>query len=51
MRPLPMEVNVPTQLHVSAALESLVLPGMVLTQTVLGFPDPLEDAKATVPLG
>ena len=31
-----------------AALEPLVLPGMVLTLTVLVFSDPLEDAKAPV---
>ena len=51
MGPLPVEVGVPTQLQVLAALESLVLPRMVLTRMVLVFLDPLEDAKALVPLG
>ena len=37
--------------QVSGALVLLVLPGMVLAWTVLVFPDPLEDAKAPVPLG
>ena len=32
------------------ALKLLVLPRMVLTQTVLIFPDPLKDAKVLVPL-
>ena len=46
---LQVEDGVPSLLQVSAALEPLVLPGMVLARTVLVFPDPLEEAEAEGP--
>ena len=51
MGPPPVEVGIPLQLQVSAALESLVLSGIVLARMVLVFLDPLEDAEAPVPFG
>ena len=50
MGPSPVEVDLLTQLQVLTALESLVLPRMVLARMVLVFLDLVEDAKALVQL-